>query len=298
MKWRVTYQGPALDTHEMDVRELAPALLALADIFDHIGAEVLGGQGVVQVRVHGSFLSGSFGVDLLLVQKLATQLMSFLTSKQMVSTEALAFVVRLFYDLIRFLRKRRGREVLRFDLREGQYVTVFKDGTEIDVEETLVRLLQNDAAIDALRRVVAPLEREGIESVAFGTDHDVQEVVAKEEAAYIVPIDTPEEILIDEERKMALSLLSVVFKEDNKWRMSDGQTTLYVAMEDPVFLVRMDRGEAFAKGDLLIGKVHVRQVQRNNRLHTDYSMIEVLEHRRVARQLIFPLDLDSADKDS
>lgn len=298
VKWRVTYHGPALDTHEMDVRELAPALIAIADIFDYIGEEMLGGRGSVQVRVRGSFQTGSFAVDLLLVQKLATQLMNFLTSKPMQSTEALTSLVNLFYEFIRFFRHRRGREVLRFERRKNQYIAVFKDGTEIEVEETIVRLLQNQAAIDALRRAAAPLEREGIELVAFGTDRDVQEMINKDDASYIVPIDTPEEILIDEERKLALSLLSVVFKEDNKWRMSDGKTPLFVAMEDPAFLERMDKGEAFAKGDLLIGRVRIRQVQRDNRLHTGYSMVEVLEHRHSPEQTLFPFDSTESNKDS
>jgi len=30
--FRITYDGPALASHEMDVRELAPALLAMSDL--------------------------------------------------------------------------------------------------------------------------------------------------------------------------------------------------------------------------------------------------------------------------
>lgn len=290
VKWRVTYEGPALDSHEMDVRELAPALLAVADAFDLIGAQVLGGRSTVQVRVRGSFQTGSFAVDLLLVRHLASQLADFLTSNPVEGGEGLAELITMFYALFRFFRRKGREEILRIERRAGQYVVVLKEGSEIEVEEAMVRLLQNPAVVESLRQIVAPLYREGVLKVAFGTDHAIQEIVTSEEAPYIVPLSAPEEVLVDERRKMALSLLSVAFKEDNKWRVWDGQTAIYVSMDDPAFLGRIDEGEPFAKGDLLIGQVHVRQVNRDNRLHAEYSLVDVLEHRHSPQQTTLPLD--------
>lgn len=298
VKWRITYEGPALDSHEMDVRELAPALLAVADAFDLIGADVLGGRGTVQVRVRGSFQTGSFAVDLLLVQRLATQLMDFLTSKPVEGLTDLSALVGMFYALFRFFRRKGHEGILRLERRAGQYVVVFKDGSEIEVEEGIIRLLQNPAVVDALRRVVAPLQHDGIRQVAFGTDREIQEVVTKEEAAYVTPLAESEEVLVDETRKMALSLLSVAFKENNKWRVWDGQTAIFVSMDDSGFLQRIEQGESFAKGDLLIGWVRVRQVNRDNRLQADYSVVEVLEHRHGPQQMAFPLETTDQDEES
>lgn len=296
MHLRVTYDGPALDSHEMDVRELAPALLAIADAFDLIGGEVLGDRGIVQVRVRGSFQTGSFAVDLLLVQRLATQLMNLLTSKPAESAEGLSGLVATFYGLWRFFRRKGNKEILRLERRAGQYIIVFQDESELEVEEMMMRLLQNSAVIEALQRAVAPLRHEGIHQVAFGTDHVIQEIITKDEAANVLPISTPEEVLIDDTRRMALSLLSISFKEDNKWRVWDGQTAIYVSMEDSAFLDRIEKGESFAKGDLLIGQVRVRQVNRDNRLHAEYSLVEVLEHRHSPQQGAFPFDGAEGDK--
>jgi len=40
MKFRIVYDGPALDTHEMDVRDLAPALLSLSDALEEAGKTI------------------------------------------------------------------------------------------------------------------------------------------------------------------------------------------------------------------------------------------------------------------
>ena len=64
--FRITYDGPALDTHEMDVRDLAPALLSLADACDAASQALFGPKSKMVVNVKASFKTGSFGVDLTL----------------------------------------------------------------------------------------------------------------------------------------------------------------------------------------------------------------------------------------
>ncbi|ECC6794510.1 hypothetical protein DAE30_21600, partial [Salmonella enterica] len=65
MKLRVVYDGPALDNNEMDVRDLAPALLALSDVFDEAARTIYGKDVRISVKVNASFRAGSFGVDLI-----------------------------------------------------------------------------------------------------------------------------------------------------------------------------------------------------------------------------------------
>ncbi|MFQ3490701.1 hypothetical protein P9387_20960, partial [Enterobacter asburiae] len=65
MKFRIVYDGPALETHEMDVRDLAPALLSLSDVLEEAGKTIYGKERRISVKVNASFRAGSFGVDLI-----------------------------------------------------------------------------------------------------------------------------------------------------------------------------------------------------------------------------------------
>lgn len=292
MKLRVTYDGPALDSHEMDVRDLAPALMAISDLFDGIGEELAGVKGHVTVRVHGSFRTGSFGVDLSLAVNAVTHLMDFFSRSPLAGTATLVVLVDAFYRLIELCRRMRGREILRIEQRGQDFFVILEDQTEFKAEEDVLKLLYNRGVVETLNKVLSPVRQDGVERVAFGTDEEVKTVVTKEELPYFARLPESEELLADDERKMVFSLVSVAFKEDNKWRVSDGQNTLYLSVEDPAFLARMDHGESFAKGDLLIGMVRIRQWKLAHTLRTEYALVKVLEHRRSSQQMSFPFHTD------
>lgn len=65
-KVRIAYNGPALSNGEMDVRDLAPALLAFADLVNKANT-IIGGEHAVKVLLNqDSIQKGSFDVTMLL----------------------------------------------------------------------------------------------------------------------------------------------------------------------------------------------------------------------------------------
>lgn len=58
----------------MDVRDLAPALVAFADLFTAANKEINGDAADVRVQVNASFKAGSFEIDLVATQHLLSQL--------------------------------------------------------------------------------------------------------------------------------------------------------------------------------------------------------------------------------
>jgi hypothetical protein len=88
---------------------------------------------------------------------------------------------------------------------------------------------------------------------------------------------------------MAFSIVSLAFKEDNKWRLSDGAATISATIADADFLKAVDENlESFSKGDVLMCEVLVRQWQTRGGAKTDFEVVKVLEHRRAARQIALP----------
>jgi hypothetical protein len=90
---------------------------------------------------------------------------------------------------------------------------------------------------------------------------------------------------------MAFSIVSLAFKEDNKWRMSDGSSTISATISDTEFLHAVNNDlESFSKGDSLVCRVWVRQWQTSNGTRTEYEVVKVARHLRAARQISLPWD--------
>jgi hypothetical protein len=63
------FDGPAVDKGEIDVQDLAPALLAVGELVQAANYEINGNKSQISVRVKAT-AEGSFEVDLALIQSI------------------------------------------------------------------------------------------------------------------------------------------------------------------------------------------------------------------------------------
>jgi hypothetical protein len=129
------------------------------------------------------------------------------------------------------------------------------------------------------RDVVEPLAREGVEMVTFtSVGNDPVEVLKDDLAAFTV-IDLEEQRIGDSEVEMHVEIVAPTFNRTNKWRVSTGDHVFWAAVRDEGFLERVDSGdEAFRKGDMLRCRMEVAQSRDVEGLHTEYTIIHVLDH--------------------
>jgi hypothetical protein len=88
----IKYDGPSLASHQMDVRELAPALIALSDLLEHANKAAYPDAGEVRVDVQGNFKGGSFGVDLIAAQTMAQQIVTLLSGSEAAAANLLGIL--------------------------------------------------------------------------------------------------------------------------------------------------------------------------------------------------------------
>lgn len=285
----IKYDGPALASHQMDVRELAPALIALSELLEQSNKAAFPGADEIRVNVQGNFKGGSFGVDLIAVQSVARQIVSIFSGSEASAVANLLGILSGLgllgsggvIGLIKWLRGRKpsairteGDKVI-FELVEAEHIESF------EVDLIAGKLYQTRIVRQMLAKVVRPLERPGVDVFACGRDRETQSVVTSEERAWFDLAASEADVVSDTVREsVLLQIESAVFKDDNKWRFSDGAASFFAEISDQDFIGRINDGaERFGKGDVLIADLRIIQSVTDNGLKQEFIISRVRQHR-------------------
>lgn len=282
----LTYDGPALQNHEMDVRDLAPAMLAVGELFDAMNMLLNGEAAEVQVKVR-AHQPGCFSVIFDIIQGWRDGAMALLSGDLVTAALNLKELLISGTCLVWWIRTYRGRSPDRVEKLSGNMIRIFYDGESFDVPLALLRLYQDLAVRTALEKVVyRPLQNEGIDVVEFGDRLLPSQRVTEAESESFKAPEIPERVLVSDTREAAFSILSLAFKEDNKWRLHDGSSSVSATIEDEDFLRRVNHNQIrFAKGDVLICEVEFTQKQTAKGLVTENIVKHVKRHIPAPRQL-------------
>lgn len=298
----IKYDGPALESHQMDVRELAPALIALSNMLEEANKVAFPDSASVKVNVQGNFKGGSFGVDLIAIQSITDQIVSMFSGPEATAfsnlksiLEAIGLIVgtggagRGLIGLIKWLRGRKPSSIRTSGDRVVFEVVEESISETFEIDLVAGRLYQSRVVRKALANVVKPLERDGIDVFASGQDGQTAEVIRKDDAPWFTVAESDADIVSDTVAEhVLLQIESAVFKDDNKWRFSDGSGSFFAEVADPIFVNKINLGdERFGKGDVLIVDLRRIQTISDNGLKMEYSIVRVHEHRApLQRQLL------------
>lgn len=293
----LVYDGPALATHEMDVRQLAPALHAIGDLIDAANRVANGKAFKTQVKVKGSFKTGCFGIDLILNQSLLDSFAGLFSNHYIDAAINLLTIVGFTKtgreSLISFVRWLRGRPINRvIELDDGK-IRIEVDDDHLIVEKKVIELFQDIDVRKALESVIkTPLETEGIESFGAGRDRDNVVFIRKNEAVYFAAPELPEELISESVAETVVKVVNVAFQEDNMWRLSEGGNIFYAKIEDRVFLDDVQNNDkSFAKDDLFFVNLRKKQyLGEKGNVKTEYTVEKVIRHRSAARQINLPYE--------
>lgn len=293
----IVYLGAAVDDGRMEVGEVAPALLALADLFREINQIANPDAPALSLKIQAAD-HGSFEIELVAqLPDFVDRLVEALTGD---AAEALEPAVNLVvgigtvlgttgWGLFHLIKWLRGRRIVERNHETEEVVRlVLDDGTEISIPARLLEAHDSITVRRRTREVVLPLDREGVDEMQF-RDHTGEITVsvgADDRAAFEVSSGEAVEIF-DSEHDMVVTITAVDFKGDNKWRLSDGASTFPAAVADTSFLDRVaTREESFAAGDRLDCRMRIRHWQDDEGPHTEHTVLHVRDHIRAT-----PMDL-------
>jgi hypothetical protein len=195
----IRYDGPELARHEMDVQDLAPALLALADIIQIANRKFNGDQADMRVLVNADVEQKCFMIDLSLVQSLLDQAKTFFGQDEVRTAKEIAEWVGIIgggsgvaagglFTLLKLLRQRADSgTTFKVEQDTGSTtVTVIGNGNTVVVPVQTYQLAQEKSVVERVKDVVRPLQKPGYESLAFiQKDQQVFEIDDKEAAELI-----------------------------------------------------------------------------------------------------------------
>lgn len=305
-RFQIVYSGPALENNEMDIRELAPALLAVADLLEETNQAIYGDDSKITVNVHGTFKSGSFGIDFSVIQNIGQNLLVALNSPGVTACANLLQLLGIFQSdgLINFIKKLGKDKIGAIDDIGENKVNIHIIRTETKTETTtkeeiftadkdILVLFKNPKIRGSLEKIFTePLNRPGIDEVKTISDESKEKYISvkKEESEIFTMPDMQDEVLGSNDSEAFLQVVSLSFKEDNKWRFARGENVFYATMADVDFLNKINNNEEyFSKDDILKVILNSKDILTNKGIKLEYKVVKVLEHRPAKIQLKLPM---------
>jgi len=291
--FQVVYDGEALVTNEMDIRDLAPALMAISDVFEEANKITYGDKTKVQVNVKGTFKSGSFGVDLSVFQTGLNGIVSLFNSNEINAAANLLGILGIpgggLIGLLLWLRNRKIKSINKID--DSNSSIEVEDGETYKTSPQVIALFSSIRIRTSIQKVVTePLSRQGIDKFKIKRN-DAETTVEKQEKDCFKLSEIPDELLKDQEREVFLKVITISFSEGHKWRFSDGGVEFYAEISDSDFINQVQENkDGFFKDDLLKVTLREKQWISDSGIKSEYEIIRVLEHRSASKQIKLPFE--------
>ena len=240
----IRYDGPALVGHDMDVQDLAPALLALADLIQIANKKFNGAQADIKVLVNADVEQRCFMIDISLVQSLLDQAKGILGTDHVKTAKDIADWLGILggtsvglFQLLKFLRDSRKSDKPMTIQNDGKgNVIITGNGNTVVVAHPVYQLAQEQKAIEKAKAVLRPLEKDGYDSLAFLEGGREVFEVTKAEAEGIGELpaqplsDLPSESTSHIRGQVRIK--SAQYEGDAQWALLWNGRAIYAAMVD------------------------------------------------------------------
>lgn len=293
-KFHVVYDGKALEEHLMDVRDLAPAMMAISDLLTHANKEINGDKLEIQLNVKANFKTGCFGIEFVEHLSWVNQIKDLLVgpaATALANASGILGLVGFFggatAGLIQIYKKLEGKPPVKIEETTDNAKVFYSETEYLEVDKRVLRLYRSKVIASDIEKMLEPLSKEGIDSfyvVKEMLDENVELFIDKKEVEYF-KFQEFDDHLSESITETFLQIESISFKEKNKWRFNNGGSTINASISDEAFLQKIDSGLLrFGKGDLLKVKLKTIQFLAHTKLKTEFEVMEVIEHKTTKQE--------------
>lgn len=292
----LTYRGPALDAGRMPVRELAPALIALGDLFQI--ARELAEPNAPPVHLHvKGFSDGSFKTLLMAaIEGTGTVLLSN-------PAEALSNLITLIGDphlgVFAVLKRIRGR-ITSVDQNSDGSTTITTENGDVynfpSAQRPVFNILNESRGREAARAVLEPLLEEGVAEAEFDAPETGPLVLTATQVEVLDQFENAEpgsveaEPIIDQVFEAFVSPVTASFDPKTKWRLQMGDQRISAKFNDEDHMEKFHRHEeGVFEDDTMVVDLRMRQWAPEHKKSIEWTIEKVKTHNhpgKTSEQLV------------
>lgn len=284
-EFSLTYKGPALSEGRIRVRDLAPALIALGDLFQ-VAREVAEPDAPpIHLEVR-AFEDGSFRSALVAVMEGAG--LALLSDP----ANALSNLITLVGDPqlgVFGILKRIGGRISSLTRNDDGSTTITTENGDVynfpNATKPVFNILEAPRGRDAAHTVLEPLRKQGITEAELTTPELGSLELTEDAAAVLDQLEekledeTDAEPIIDTTFEAFVSPITFSFDSRTKWRLQMGDQRISAKFADDEYMAKFHRHEeGIYEDDTMVVKIRMRQWATEIKKSIDYSIVKVIKH--------------------
>jgi hypothetical protein len=266
--------------HQVDANVLVSSLIHTTTIVQEVNRYLNSGKRI-EIKVK-ALEKGSFLCHIELVETTLDSLKNLLTKENIEVGAAIVGAVVGLIELKKFLKGKKAKEVQK---QGDRTKIVNKDGNVLIIENATFNIYENSPVVkDALAQNFDALNNDPAITGFEITDKNENALVRVDKSEFVDLSQKSEEVEEGERKIVEAATVNVVrvsFEESLKWDFYYRGIKISAKIADPSFYELIDKGEAFAKGDVLEVELQINQKfdeSVNTFVTKSYTVNKIVRH--------------------
>jgi len=275
--FKIKFDG---QTHQVDAQVLISSLIHTTNIVQELNKYLDSGRKI-EIKVK-ALEKGSFLIHLELLEATFESLKTIFTKENIIVASSLITGLVALIQLKKHLKGKPPKEVKNED---NITIIINSDGNQLSIDSNIYQIYETSTVInDALSQNFDIIDQDPAIS-AFEITDDKEKPYVRVERSDFKDLSQKTEI-IDENKKMIientrLNIVRLSFEEGLKWDFYYRGNKISAKISDPNFQKLIDKGESFAKGDVLEVELQISQIFENSVntfINKSYQVNRIIQH--------------------